>query len=337
MIFDIHVHIAGTSRAHAGNYLCARPPLPFLIRRQLRQSLRLARTAMRAENLDAAIERGLLPWVSESRVDRFVLLALDGAYQNDGTPDWPRTRIIVSNDYVADFAARHTKLLFGASIHPYRRDALEELERAVARGACLVKWIPSAQNIAPDDPRCHAFYEQLAARRMPLLVHTGIEHTLPTFPQRLNDPCRLKPALERGVTVIGAHCGTRVFLHERTYFARWKTMAMAYPSFYGDLSAFGSPLHLGPLREIIRQPLLASKVIYGSDFPVPVMPLWLAAQLGVVTALKLRRVSNPLDRAFQAMQALGVPQAVFTRAEHLLRLPATAETILAKRTTVEAP
>ena len=33
-------------------------------------------------------------------------------------------------------------MLFGASVHPYRHDALDELERCVAGGAVLMKWLP---------------------------------------------------------------------------------------------------------------------------------------------------------------------------------------------------
>jgi len=116
--------------------------------------------------------------------------------------------------------------------------ALEELRRVAARGACLVKWLPSAQNIRPDDPRCFPFYEALAALGMPLLSHTGCEHTLAAYPDAFNAPLRLVPALERGVTVIAAHCGTRLFLHERSWFGQWRELALRHPNLYGDLAAF---------------------------------------------------------------------------------------------------
>ena len=107
-------------------------------------------------------------------------------------------------------------------IHPYRRDALSELERLAGRGACLIKWLPGAQNIRPDDPRCFTFYEAMAHLQIPLLCHTGNEHTLKAFPDELNDPRRLVPALERGVTVIAAHCGARLFLHEQCHLRHWR-------------------------------------------------------------------------------------------------------------------
>ena len=71
---------------------------------------------------------------------------------------------------------------------------LAELERLIESGACLVKWLPSAQNIQPDHPRCFPFYDLLAKHKVPLLSHTGGEHTLKAFPDSLSDPrrwCRL--------------------------------------------------------------------------------------------------------------------------------------------------
>ena len=268
---------------------------------------------------DVVVRQQLSKWISESQVDRVVLLALDGVYRQDGTPDMPRTQVITSNDFVADFAAGHPKALFGASIHPYRQDALQELDRVAQRGACLIKWLPSGQNIAPDDPRCIPFYERMAHHRLPLLAHTGIEHTLPAFDNSLNAPRRLLPALQRGVTVIAAHCGTRMFLHERSYFEEWARMAKEHPAFYGDLSVFGLPVHGRPLRRILRDPGLVTKVLYGSDFPAAPLPLWYVLRLGWRKARALGRLENPFDAAYLTLKELGVPDEVFTRAGSLLR------------------
>ena len=49
-----------------------------------------------------------------------------------------------------------------------------------------------------------AFYELLAAEGLPLLVHTGNEHTCRPGRNAWNDPALLRHALERGVTVIAA-------------------------------------------------------------------------------------------------------------------------------------
>jgi hypothetical protein len=169
----------------------------------------------------------------------------------------------------------------------------------------------------------------LAQHRIPLLCHAGGEHTLKAFPNALNDPRRLAPALERGVTVIAAHCGVSLFLHEKSYFRAWREMALRHERFYGDISAFGVITRVWPLGTMLGTPRLAAKLVYGSDFPVPPMPLSCLGRVGLRRALQVRRVRNPFDQAVQMMQAAGVPHEVFSRAEQLLRIPASKKPALA--------
>ena len=80
-------------------------------------------------------------------VSKAVLLALDGVVSADGDLDTNRTEVFVPNEFVADVCARHTNLLFGCSVNPYRPDALARLDWAKAHGAVLVKWIPPVGSI----------------------------------------------------------------------------------------------------------------------------------------------------------------------------------------------
>ena len=74
---------------------------------------------------------------------------------------------------------------------------------------------------------------------------------------------------------------------------------------------------------------LSAKLVYGSDFPVSPMPLSCIGRVQLRRALQLRRVRNTFDQAVQMMQAAGVPQEVFARAEQLLRIPANKKQELA--------
>ena len=320
MIYDLHVHIAGIGSGESGNCLSPAFQRRYAFRR-LVHYLKLPPEVITWPDCDKQIARRILDWVDGSMVDRAVLLAFDAAYNEDGTRDHGHTLMVTDNDFVADLAATHEKILFGASLHPYRRDAVAELERLIDRGACLVKWLPGAQNIQPDHPRCLPFYDALAHRRIPLLCHTGVEHTLKAFPNTLNDPRRLIPALERGVTVIAAHCGTRVFLHEKSFFRSWEEMTLRHERFYGDISAFGMVTRIWLLRRMLKSPALTAKLVFGSDFPVPQMPLSCLGPVSFRHALELRRMTNPFDQAVAMMKSAGVPDAVFMRAEQLLRIP----------------
>ena len=319
MQYDIHVHVFDMHATCRGSYVCPESRRSLLLRHLVKRMRGIAAGSAAPQ---AAVVSQLDGWMRESELDRFVLLALDRAHTPAGEPDLEHTRLAVDNDFVADWADRQPKALFGASIHPFRKDALDELDRLAERGACLVKWIPSAQNIPADSPRCFAFYDKLARLRMPLLSHTGIEHTLPAFDQSLNDPRRLTSPLERGVTVIAAHCGARMYLHERGFFNAWAQTARRHRNLYGDLSGFCLPLHAAPRRLILGSPDLASRILFGSDFPAHALPMWYAPALGFGKARQLRRIRNPFDKACQTMRALGIPDGAFTRAQALLRLPA---------------
>jgi uncharacterized protein len=260
--------------------------------------------------------------LQESCVDCAVLLALDAAHDNDGNPIHADGYLGVSNDDVAALATANEKAWFGASIHPYRKDAVAELERAVHNGACLVKWLPSAQNICPDAPACLPFYEALAHHGIPLLSHTGNEHTFRSFEKSFNHPHRLEPALRMGVTVIAAHCGARLYLHERCYFDEWASLAARHEKLYGDLAAFCVPTRATHLRRILRNPSLLSKVLYGSDFPATALPVGHLMQFGLAKVRELGRIRNPFNRPVAMLRALGVPDGVFSRAASILNMEA---------------
>jgi len=321
MTYDIHVHLAGTDRERHGNYVSPRLGRTF---HYLMRRLGLTVAALREPGADERLRDRLLQWTDQSSVGRTVVLALDGVYRRDGSLDEGATRLLTSNDYVAAAVAGRPRVLFGASVHPYRRDALAELDRLAARGACLVKWIPSGQGIQPDDPACFPFYEALARHGLPLLTHTGKEHTLAVFPNDLNHPRRLRPALDRGVTVIAAHCGARLFLHDCSHFRPWCAMALQHERFYGDISAFGVVTRSRALSCLQREPGLLRKIVYGSDFPAPVLPWSFVHRLGLRQTRFLAAVGNPLERAYLTFRRLGLPEEVFTRAGGLLRLPAAA-------------
>jgi predicted TIM-barrel fold metal-dependent hydrolase len=229
--------------------------------------------------------------------------------------------MVTDNDFVAGLTAAGGKFLFGASVHPYRRDALAELERLIQKGACLVKWLPSAQNIRPDHPRCFPFYDLLAKHKVPLLSHTGGEHTLKAFTDSLSDPRRLVPALERGVTVIAAHCGTSLFLHEKSYFRAFQEIALRHENFYGDISAFGVITRIWRLGTLLHSPQMAAKCVFGSDFPVPPWPLSCVGKISLKKTLEIRRTQNFFDQSVALMKAAGVSDAIFARGGKLLRLP----------------
>jgi uncharacterized protein len=265
------------------------------------------------KDVNARWLKQLAVWVRESPLDAIVILALDSVYDEDGRSRPDRTVLHVENDFVQIAAENQPEFIYGASIHPYRKDAVTELERLVKKGARLIKWIPSAQYIEPDSPKCHQLYEAMAHYNIPLLCHAGVEHMLGMRRADYNHPRRLVPALKKGVKVIAAHCGTHLFLHEPSFFNAWSILAREYEHLYGDTGAFSVVTRIPALKRILKDKELQRKLLYGSDYPGIPSPMW-CWQLGFAKMGELSRISNPLVRNMRIMQALGLPAETFEHA-----------------------
>jgi hypothetical protein len=272
-------------------------------------------------DLEKIYSEHLLRLVRESSLDAVVLLAHERVYDPDGTLRDDLGSMFLPNDVVLDLAKRHPEFLGGVSIHPARRDALQELDRCINHGAVLMKCLPNCQNINMSDPRYVPFWETMAAARLPLLAHTGGEHTVPVVNKEFADPRLLHGPLECGVTVIAAHCGTSSGAFDRDYFKDWTAMLRKFPNLYGDISAMVSLNRCGHLRHC-RGSEIEPRILHGSDFPVPVLGhrLWLNQSLDGESFRCIQKIDNPLERDLQFKKALGFSDQVFTRAVDLLRL-----------------
>ena len=214
---------------------------------------------------------------------------------------------------------------------------LYEAQRCIDRGAVLFKWIPSSQQIDPRDDRCDPFYELLAKEEVPLLCHTAAELAVPTSNPRakkLNDPKKLKRALDVGVKVIAAHCATPylggLLPDDTDYFDDLLGMLRVAEkkgwNLYADLSAFCTPTRIRCLKRIneeIRQGTISPRrFLYGSDFPIPIVdinaftePLDLKGLLGHVS-----EQGNPLDRNYEILKTFGIHESIFMNASDVLRV-----------------
>jgi predicted TIM-barrel fold metal-dependent hydrolase len=162
----------------------------------------------------------------------------------------------------------------------------------------------------------------MAAAGLPLLAHTGGEHTLPVVRPEYADPRVLTLPLECGVKVIAAHCGTRSGLFDPEYFHGFAEMTRRWPNLYGDTSAFNVPIRGRHTRACLRPPLL-ERMVQGSDYPVPVHGHW-AWMRGFVDWQSFRRWENQdniLERDYQLKKAMGFPPETWTRIRGLLRQP----------------
>ena len=314
MRIDCHVHIAACTPGHGSMSPRLLNSIPF----------RFMRWRMALVGADERTERELAQHLARivaetAELDAAVVLAFDAVYDLEGRRDETRTHLYVTNDYVMELAQRPSqRLLFGASVHPYRADALQELERCVAGGAVLMKWLPVSQGMDPSHPRCVPFFEALAHHKLPLLCHTGGELSLPRFDDDLADPMLLEEALRRGVTVIMAHCGTRSSPTNRDYLPQFLRLARQYEKCYGDTSALDLPSRWYAYDRILTDRVVREKLVHGSDWPIVAIPPF--GRIDVGTSIRLMRDPNWLRRDVRIKQELGFDDAYWERASKVLRL-----------------
>jgi uncharacterized protein len=321
VIVDGHVHVCATTPGHGTVSARLRKRLSFVFMR-----LRLGVPFLADdERIERAVEARLAETVIRTpEIGAAVVLALDRPYTDDGRPDEANTHLSVTNEYVAELTRQHDKMLFGASVHPYRADALAELERCVAAGAVLVKWLPVVQNINPADDRCLPFYDALAHHRLPLLCHTGGELSLPYLNFGYADPELLVPALRRGVTVIAAHCGTRARPFETDYLPAFLRLAREHERLFGDTAALCLPTRSYAFRPLLEDEAVRRKLVHGSDWPIMSVP---PVRVGPLKALRLAAEGNWMRRDVLAKQALGFDDDYWHRGATLLRLPTPADAV----------
>ena len=175
------------------------------------------------------------------------------------------------------------------------------------------------QGFDPSDRRCYPLYEMLAHHGVPLLAHTGGEKSLPNVNPHVADPMLLLPALERGVTVIAAHCGTRSAPGERDVLPEWCRLALDYERFYGDTAALNLPTRCYAYRTVLNDDRLRAKLLHGSDWPIlPLPPM----SCGMTRVMELLAEENWIRRDVMIKQSLGLDRDYWLRAAKVLRLSA---------------
>lgn len=315
-VLDTHVHVVGLGCGNTGCEVGDRLTSSLNPLEAMKFSIYLQASGV--DDLTRAdqqyIERlsGLLR--SQTPHGRLLLFAFDHVYDEQGKLQVPASEFFTPNEYVVSLAKAAPDLFVPcASVHPYRPDALEVLEKAVDGGAVAVKWLPNAMSIDPSSPKCDAFYDAMVRLQVPLITHAGEEKAVHAEDaQRLGNPLHLRRPLERGLKVIVAHCaslGTNPDLDAAAgapwvdnfeLFLRLLNEPRWDGLLYGELSAITQVNRVGkPLRHVLEHPELHRRMINGSDYPLPainaLMQTSAIAREGFLTEDE-RRVLNEIDQ-----------------------------------------
>ncbi|MFH1028191.1 MAG: amidohydrolase family protein, partial [Pseudomonadota bacterium] len=320
-IIDMHCHTAGIGAGGSGCFVSP------ALRRNIRYRFFLKAFGVNEAELEQYGDKLILERLShgleQSRfVAAAVVLAMDGVMDSQGNLDRNRTEIYIPNDFLARACRTYPNLLFGASVNPYRRDALERLDQAAEDGAVLLKWLPSIQCIDPDDACLAPYFRRLQKLKLPLLSHTGTEESFTRAQNELGDPLRLRRALEMGVTVIAAHCASNGRNARQRNLERLLLMFDEFPNLYADFSSLTQANRLGHLPRVLRHTNIHERLLYGSDMPIInsfiTSPWWHAYRIPLATTRRLAAIKNPWDRDVELKRALGVTEEIFGNSARIL-------------------
>jgi hypothetical protein len=320
-VIDVHAHVAGLGRGCDDCFVAPSLRDSYKFGWYLR-AFGTSAEEMEAQG-DAVVVARLRAHIQTSRwVSSAVLLALDGVIDAQGQLDLNQTQVYIPNAYILELS-KQKEFLFGASINPYRSDALQCLRRVAAEGAVLMKWIPAIMHIDPADPRLDEFYSELVKLEMPLLVHVGDQNAFHHAHNALGDPVRLRRPLDLGVKVIAAHIATTGENDGEENFTRLLSMFADYPNLYTEISSLTQVNKLGYLKRALSHGKLDTRMLHGSDWPLQFFPLvWAGWHVRSAPFAELRyaaSLDNPLDQDIALKSALGVPAAVFERSATYLR------------------
>ncbi len=174
----------------------------------------------------------------------------------------------VPNETVAAAVAAHPDAFTGiGSVDPHKASAVEEVARIAGLGLRGVKFHPSLQAFAPDDPKFWPVFEACESHGLLALFHTGTSGIGARRPGgqgiRIDyaHPLKLDPvaAAFPGLTLVAAHFGWP-----------WQSdliaMALHKTNVYIDISGW-SPRRIPPevTRELAGR--LSGQFVWGSDFP----------------------------------------------------------------------
>ena len=328
-IIDMHCHTAGAGYGGSGCFISKK------MRDSIKFKIYLNSFGVTLKDLQEQGDGLIIKKISDQLhasqyVKGAVVLAMDGVIGPDGSLDKEATEIYIPGEFVRDEVKKYDNLYYGASINPYRRDAIERLRQAAADGAVLVKWLPSIMMIDPTDTRLMPFYKEMARLGMPLLTHTGDEASFTKARNEYADPMRLLLPLKLGVTVIAAHMASLGKTQGQDNMVRLTALMKRYPNLYADISALTQANRLGSLSRALSDSQLHNQLLYGTDYPLINTALclpWVHVKtIGIREARRIRLIQNPWDRDVELKRALGVPEQIFARpATLILKRPYAAK------------
>ena len=283
-LVDYHTHIIGLGTDGSGAFVSPRTKDWLSLERW---KFLIYASASGIKNIEQADQEYVARLVRLARGiqrrGKYRILAFDKHYKPDGTVDPGKTNFYIPNEYIFRLTEQYPDIFLPAiSVHPYRRDALAELEKWARLGVKIVKWLPNAMGIDPSSSLADPFYRKMKEHGMILLSHTGEEQAVEAQEdQRLGNPLLLRPALDHGVRVIMAHTASLGSCEDLDNSGERKLPCfdlairlMGEAKYdrllFAEISAMLQFNRMpGPFATLLKRRDLQPRIVNGSDYPLP--------------------------------------------------------------------
>lgn len=318
-LVDYHVHIAGLGTSGSGAFVNPRMKSWFNPVERMKFGVYVSASGIKSmDNADQEYVRRLVDLIQHIGFQgKYRILGFDKYYNPDGSVNLDKTTFYVPNAYIFELVQRYPDLFLPVvSVHPYRPDALVELEKWARKGAKYVKWLPNAMGIDPSSPQTDAFYRMMQKYNMILLSHTGEEYAVESEQdQQLGNPLLLRKPLGYGLRVIMAHCASLGRCADLDnpgspdrpcfdLFLRLMEEKKYEGLLYADISALAQFNRLPvPISTVLLRQDLHHRLVNGSDYPMPAINVLLRTrdlmEGGFISATERRHLNeiysyNPL-------------------------------------------
>ncbi|WNM58488.1 amidohydrolase family protein [Candidatus Nitrospira allomarina] len=287
---DYHVHMLGMNEAINGTFVNEEWQSPWsglthFFQFEIYKSAAVVTDEQQADAQYLSRLKGLIQFMPER--GKFGIMAFDFFHDEQGQPHRELSTFYVPNEYVMTIARKNPEIFFPIiSIHPYREDATIALRHYAQQGVRFVKWLPNAMGIHPASETMQnklvPFYRIMKEYDMVLISHTGVEVATEAEEfQRFGNPWLLKKPLDMGVKVVMAHVASlgECEKHEETLcppgtpYIDLAIQMLEDPKYTGlvfaDISALTQYNRHHNLDKILSKPSIHSRLINGSDYPLP--------------------------------------------------------------------
>jgi predicted TIM-barrel fold metal-dependent hydrolase len=251
---------------------------------------------------------------SSNHIEKIALFGIDEKIDESGNILHKDTTVCASNEEVVGIYEKYTDIIIPFfSINPLRINALELIDKYADMGFKGAKFMQNYWEIDTNDAKFIPYYEKLKSRNLPVIFHIGSESSLPSN-KMYESLDMINLPLKLGVKVIVAHMALnyeplrvlRALRRNPKYFPKeyftLLDMLEKYDNLYADISALLTPVRAKVLRHLSLHKKVHSKLLYGSDYPVPFSIMLNSYDLSFVKRLRLVFRKNPFDRYINAIE-----------------------------------